>query len=149
MPFRALMRCLAAALLLPFAAGRAQQDSARFTHADSLKGSNGPWRAWWDATFYDLHVRVDPADRRIRGHNAIVYRVLAPADSMQIDLRNPLVVDSIVRRRSVLTYRRDGDALFVSLPDRPRVGALDTISVYYHGTPRVAHRAPWDGGFVW
>ncbi|HKW09758.1 MAG TPA: M1 family metallopeptidase [Gemmatimonadaceae bacterium] len=148
MPFRLFARCLVAALMLPLAVGRAQ-DSTKFTHADSLRGSNGPGRAWWDAAFYDLHVRVDPADSSIRGYNAVVYRVLAPGDTMQIDLRNPLVVDSIVRRRHALTYRRDGDALFVSLPDRPRVGALDTISVYYHGKPRVAHRAPWDGGFVW
>ena len=38
---------------------------------------------WWDASFYDLHVVVDPADSSIRGHNAITYRVLKPATEMQ------------------------------------------------------------------
>jgi len=50
-------------LLLPFllATGLAAQDKA-FTRADTLRGSNTPERAWWDVTFYDLHVRVNPAD---------------------------------------------------------------------------------------
>jgi aminopeptidase N len=145
---RHLARYLATLLAFPFVAGRAQ-DSTAFTHADSLRGSNGPGRAWWDVTFYDLHVRVEPADSSIRGYNAIVYRVLAPSQEMQIDLREPLGVDSILQRGRTLTYRRDGDALFVTLAETQRVGARDTISVYYHGKPRVARRAPWDGGFVW
>jgi aminopeptidase N len=138
---------LVATLLLPLAVTRAQ-DSTAFSRADSLRGGNGPGRAGWDVTFYDLHVRVDPSDSSISGHNAIVYRVLAPSEEMQIDLRAPLAIDSIVQGR-VLTYRRDGDAYFVTLVAPQRVGERDTISVYYHGKPRVARRAPWDGGFVW
>jgi aminopeptidase N len=145
---RHLISGIGALLALPLMLARGQ-DSTAFTHADSLRGSNGPGRAWWDVTFYDLHVRVDPADSTIRGQNAIVYRVLAPHDEMQIDLRAPLEVDSIVQRGRVLTYRRDGDALFVTIVAPQSVGQRDTISVYYHGKPRVAKRAPWDGGFVW
>src|SRR5690348_14975070 len=146
---RHVNRFALAAALLPFAAAVAQEDSARFTHADSLRGSNGPGRAWWDASFYDLHVRVNPADSSVRGYNSIVYRVLAPGNEMQIDLRLPLYVDSITQHGRALTYRRDGDALFVAMPETSRVGNHDTVSVYYHGKPRVARRAPWDGGFVW
>lgn len=146
---RYLYRLAAAAMLLPLAAAFAQEDSAHFTHADSLRGSNGPGRAWWDASFYDLHVRVDPADSSVRGYNSIVYRVLAPSNEMQIDLRLPLYVDSIMQHGRVMTYHRDGNALLVAVPETPRVGSYDTISVYYHGKPRVAKRAPWDGGFVW
>ncbi|PYO40684.1 MAG: peptidase M1, partial [Gemmatimonadetes bacterium] len=50
-------------------------------------------------------------------------------------------------------YRRDGNAFFVTLRRPPRTGggggALDTLTVYYHGKPRVARRPPWDGGFIW
>jgi aminopeptidase N len=141
-------RYVAALLTFPLVAGRAQ-DTTAFSHADSLRGSNGPGRAWWDVSFYDLHVRVEPADSSIRGYNTIVYRVVAPSSEMQIDLRAPLEVDSIVQRGQVLAHRRDGDAIFVTLPEVERVGSHDSISVYYHGKPRVARRAPWDGGFVW
>src|SRR5881392_946635 len=96
------------------------QDTTHYTHADTLRGSNGPGRAWWDVQFYDLHTRVNPADSTISGWNAIMYRVLQPAREMQIDLQVPLEVDSIVQDRRKLAYRRDGNAFFVTL-SRSRV----------------------------
>jgi aminopeptidase N len=122
-----------------------------FSHADTLRGSNGPARAWWDAQFYDLHVTVNPQDSTIRGWNAITYRVLAQAPSreMQIDLQVPMQVDSIVQDRRALTFRRDSNAFFVEVLPSEAVGSTRTIAVYYHGKPRVARRAPWDGGYVW
>jgi len=42
-----------------------------FTHADTLRGSNSPQRSWWDASFYDLHVKVNPTDSSITGYNSI------------------------------------------------------------------------------
>jgi aminopeptidase N len=120
-----------------------------FTHADTIRGSNTPERAWWDAAFYDLHVKVNAADSSIAGYNSITYRVLKPAKEMQIDLQMPLVTDSIVQDGLELSARRDGNAFFVRLISPQRVGATKTISVYYHGKPTVAAHAPWDGGFVW
>ena len=147
------MRRSAAALLLStFAGATALAQSAApktFTRADTLRGSNGPGRAWWDATFYDLHVTINPADSSVRGRNGITYRVLAPATEMQIDLQRPLEVDSMVQDARALTYRRDGNAFFVTLPTRQQVGARNTITVYYHGKPRAARRPPWDGGLIW
>jgi aminopeptidase N len=131
------------------ATSRAPAQPATYTHADTLRGSNGPGRAWWDAQFYDLHVRVNPADSSIRGWNGITYQVLAPARDMQIDLQVPLDVDSIVQEGRHLTYRRDGNAFFVALATRPRVGDVETVTVYYHGRPRVATNPPWTGGFTW
>src|SRR5436190_15708075 len=83
------------------------QHTTHYTHADTLRGSNGPGRAWWDVQFYDLHTRVNLRDSSISGWNAITYRVLQPAREMQIDLQQPLVVDSIVEDRRKLTSRRD------------------------------------------
>jgi aminopeptidase N len=122
-----------------------------FTHADTIRGSNTPQRAWWDASFYDLHVKVSPTDSSIVGYNAITYRVLkpAPAREMQIDLQVPLVVDSIVQDGLELSARRDGNAFFVTLVAQQRIGTKKNIAVYYHGKPRAATHAPWDGGFVW
>ena len=120
-----------------------------FTRADTIRGSNTPERAWWDAAFYDLHVRVNPADSSISGHNAITYRVLKPAREMQIDLQMPLVIDSVVQDGTELSARRDGNAFFVRLIARQPVGAKMQISVYYHGKPVAAIRPPWDGGFIW
>ncbi|MGH7604999.1 MAG: M1 family metallopeptidase [Gemmatimonadaceae bacterium] len=148
-----MRRTLAAMLALVVAPSlaSAQADTAKpvFTHADTIRGSNTPERAWWDASFYDLHVRINPADSSIRGYNAITYRVVKPAREMQIDLQIPLVVDSIVQDGTELGARRDSNAFFVKLIAPQPIGAKKKISVYYHGKPVVAVRPPWDGGFIW
>jgi len=143
---RTLLALLAAAALVPAAAYA--QPTERFTRADTLRGSIGPARAWWDVTYYDLDLAVSPADSSIRGHTGITYRVLQPATEMQIDLAERLQVDSIVQDGRRLQVRRDGNAMFVTVAGQT-AGAERTVMVYYHGRPVVARNAPWDGGFVW
>lgn len=138
--------CLLAA---PLALCQAQGAPRPYTRADTLRGSNTPQRAWWDVSFYDLHVTVSPADSSIRGWNGITYRVLQPGREMQIDLQEPLVVDSMVQHGQRLQYRREGNAFFVTLVAPQEREARNTVTVYYHGQPRVARRPPWDGGFIW
>jgi aminopeptidase N len=128
---------------------RPQQSLAPPTHADSLRGSITPERAWWDATFYDLHTRISPADSTISGSVGISYTVLAPAREMQIDLQMPMVIDSIEQHRRMLNFRRDGNAFFASLLEEQKVGDHEAVIVYYHGKPRAAIRPPWDGGYSW
>jgi aminopeptidase N len=144
-----LIACaMAMPMLLAPGAAHAQRPE-RFTHADTLRGSITPERAWWDATFYDLHVKVSPADSSIRGYNGITYRVLGPAREMQIDLQLPLEVDSMVQDGHSLQYRRDGNAFFARLLAPQKKGDSKTITVYYHGKPTAAVHPPWDGGFIW
>jgi aminopeptidase N len=120
-----------------------------FSRADTLRGSNGAGRSWWDAAFYDLRVTVNPSDSSIRGYNTITYRVLKAAKQMQIDLQLPLEVDSMVQDARAVTFRRDSNVFFVALSAVQTTGAQKAITIYYHGKPRAAKRPPWDGGFIW
>ena len=138
---------LAAILLLAIPAAAPAQRV--FTRADSLRGSITPQRAWWDVTFYDLDVRISPADSSIHGRTGITYRVVEPANELQVDLQAPLAVDSAVQDGRALPIRREGNAYFLTLSAPQPQGALKTVTVHYHGRPRVAPMAPWDGGFVW
>jgi aminopeptidase N len=128
--------------------GAVAQGSA-FTRADTLRGSITPERAWWDVTFYDLHVTINPADSTIRGRNGISYRVTDTSRDLQIDLQAPLDVDSIVQDGRRLAHRRDGNVVLVTPATPQRKGSVQTVVVYYHGKPKVAANAPWEGGFVW
>jgi aminopeptidase N len=130
--------------------GSAQQTMRAYTRADSLRGSlDAPARTWWDVTYYDLHVRINPADSTIRGYNTISYRVLEPSREMQIDLQEPLVVDSIVQDGISLPLQMDGNAWFLTPASAQPVGTAQTLTVFYGGSPHVARRPPWDGGFSW
>ncbi len=146
------MRQLAlTAVLLAASLGSIRAQTApTFSRADTLRGSfTSPGRAWWDVTFYDLHVTITPADSSIRGHNAISYKVLGPGRELQIDLMTPLVIDSMMQDGQKLAFRRDSNAFFTTPIASHRTGDIKTITVYYSGTPRIAKRPPWDGGFTW
>ncbi len=138
---------LALLLVLILAAPLTAQDA--FSRADTLRGSNGPARSWYDVTYYDLNVRVSPQDSAISGWNVITYRVEWPSTGlMQIDLQAPLQMDSVVLGDRHLDFHREGDAFFVAVPGQ-RVGETHSVAAYYHGRPVVAARPPWDGGFIW
>src|SRR5689334_11071881 len=151
------------------------QERTVFTRADSVRGTNSPLRSWWDVTFYDLHVSISPSDSTIRGWNGITYRVVRPGKEMQIDLQPPMMIDSMVQDGQKLVYRRDsilpprggrggrgggrgaavdtvaqpGNAWYVTLPAMQAKGATKTLTIWYHGMPRVATNPPWAGGYGW
>ncbi len=120
-----------------------------FTHADTLRGTLTPERSWWDVTFYDLQVKVNPDEKSLTGTNTIHYRVLRSSQKMQIDLQEPLVIDTILQNGRPLSFTREGAAWFVALTAPQPQGSLHSLTIRYHGHPRVAVNAPWDGGLVW
>ena len=125
------------------------QDIA-LTLDDTLRGSITPERLWWDLTFYDLKVKVNPADSTVSGSNTIHYKVLSENNILQIDLQPPLSVLKITQEGKELSYTRQGNnAYFVKLTTPQYKGQLKSIRVEYSGNPKVAVHAPWDGGFSW
>ncbi len=158
-----------------------------FTRADTLRGSNGPGRSWWNAIKYDLHVDFNIADSTISGYNIISFKELEKdhAGFFQIDLQEPMIIDSIILQtgsvkfplnKTKLSFTREKNAWFVYLPNQTPViiakpdinkmmnmktdsstgkinidihHELSDLIIYYHGKPKVAKNAPWDGGLVW
>ena len=129
-----------------------------YTHADTLRGSNGRNREWWDVQKYVLKVAFDFPSRSIKGYNFINFNVInPPTDSMQIDLQQPMQIDSVSIVSGFVTERinfaRDGNVCWVFSINSPlhnwTVGGNYAIIIYYSGQPRAAINPPWDGGFSW
>src|SRR5690606_24089611 len=76
----------------------AQNSENPFTQADTLRGSINPERAWWNILRYDITVKPDYEKKYISGRNIITYEVVQKEHSnlMQIDLKEPLKIDSIL-----------------------------------------------------
>src|SRR5699024_243335 len=132
--------------------GTSAQDTDRLvTEADTLRGSITPQRAWWEVTFYDLHVTVQPEDSSITGYNNITYRVTDKPMQLQIDLQQPLHIDQIKQHRQPLSFDRvdSSNAYFVDMPAGLCKDAPYTLSVYYHRQATVPDRRASDGGFIW
>jgi aminopeptidase N len=120
----------------------------QYSHADSLKGSIGKARDWWDVTHYELHVKFNEADSSLTGYNVISYKILGEYPEMQLDLMEPMRLDSVLQEGKKCGWRKDGDAYFVRLYAQKK-GTLRNLTAYFHGKPRVAKNPPWDGGVVW
>lgn len=127
-----------------------------FSRLDTLFGSNTPSRAWWDVQRYDVAVQPDYGTKSITGRTTITYKVIAdkPHEYIQIDLQKPLTVDSIFYNGKFYInypakpYYNEGGHWFVPLPKASN-GSTQSITIVYHGVPREAKNAPWDGGWVW
>ncbi len=139
-------QCLFFAVMLINLAFTAQ---SKYNHLDSLKGTYSAARSWWDVRHYDLHVDFNARDSSVSGFNVIRYLVLESKSVMQIDLLEPLKIDSIVQNGKLLEYRKDGPAYFLNLKEAQIKNSRQNIVVYYHGKPKVAVNPPWDGGIVW
>ncbi|SCY42101.1 Peptidase family M1 [Nonlabens sp. Hel1_33_55] len=120
-----------------------------FTHQDTLRGSITPERAWWDITYYDLEVKVEPDEKFISGSNIIHYQVLEPYQTLQVDLQEPMTILKAVQNGKELDVEHDGNAHFVQLVDEQIKDSINSVEIFYEGTPREARNAPWDGGFSW
>jgi aminopeptidase N len=122
-----------------------------FDRQDTLRGSNGPGRNWWDVQKYNLWVQFDFNNKCITGSNTIALKVTGtPHDSLQIDLQHPMVLDKVLYKGKEIPFVKDGNAWWVKHPFRTwKKGAAEQLTIYYHGTPRQAIHPPWDGGFSW
>lgn len=122
-----------------------------FTRQDTLRGSIGPGRDWWNVTRYQISVKPDYDPKTISGKNIIGFTWLKPSPSngfMQIDLQEPMQVDSIIYHGQSLKYQREGNAWMIKWPATNHATA-EELTVYFHGKPREATNPPWDGGWIW
>ena len=124
-------------------------DKTEFSRQDTLRGSITKERSWWDLNRYHLDISVKPEKKFISGSNKISYTVLESHDLMQIDLQTPLILTKAIQDNSELEIIHDGNAHFIKLKKKQNVGSKEELIVYYEGNPRVAVRAPWDGGISW
>jgi aminopeptidase N len=129
------------------------QEKKTFTHADTLRGSITPERAWWNVLRYDITVKPDYASKTIKGKVIITYKVLKNEHigNAQIDLQQPLVIDSVSFesfKTSVKAINGTNNAYMVLMPKSSK-DDIRTFTIYYHGKPTEAVRPPWDGGWIW
>ncbi|WP_445382513.1 M1 family metallopeptidase [Robiginitalea sp. IMCC43444] len=126
-----------------------QPPAEKFTRADTLRGSIGPERSWWDLKYYRLDIAVNPEQKSIGGSNTVGYEVINAGERMQIDLQAPLKIASVSQNGETLSFTSEGNAHFISLKAPQKPGSYQEVQIFYSGQPKVAVRAPWDGGFSW
>ena len=133
-----------------------QRKEPTFTKKDTLRGTITAERAWWDVVMYDLHVTPNFLNFTISGSNTIHFKLVKKANKrMQIDLQDPLIIDSAFLNGVRVQYEGKENVYYILLPFKKlpkQVKAesnIHQLQIFYHGVPKPALRAPWDGGVVW
>ena len=135
-----------------YLSGQAQlltPEKETYSHADSLRGSVGPERAWWNLLKYELSVEPDFAGRSLKGSNAVTFAATSDGQSMQIDLQEPMQLVTATWKKKALKFTREGNVFHVRFPSLVKAGSVETIVLQYQGVPKVAVRPPWGGGWIW
>jgi len=103
-----MKKALYAFMLAAGVSTAAQAQDKVFTHADTLRGTITPERAWWDVQRYDIWVKPDYATKTIEGRVKISFKITATTKTaidsslkMQIDLQSPLIIDSVKERNPI------------------------------------------------
>ena len=115
-----------------------------------------PEQAAYDVTYYELDLRIDPEQQRIAGTATTVGRALESLSHVVLDLDTLLTVREVTTALdgdpdapAPLAWERRTGRLWIDPGEGLGPGAEFAVRVAYEGAPRVAPRAPWDGGFVW
>ncbi|MFT3981281.1 MAG: M1 family metallopeptidase [Ferruginibacter sp.] len=124
----------------------------QLTRQDTLRGSIGAGRLGWDVLQYDITVQPDYASKTIKGSNRIRFYD-SGAKLMQIDMQEPMIIDSITDGTRSLPLKREGNVYWVEFRNPEAKYKIApgprTITAYFHGKPVEAKRPPWDGGWIW
>ena len=129
------------------------QPKKSFTKADTLRGTITEYRKGWDVIKYNLHINADINNKSISGSNEITFKETKQIKTMQIDLQKPMTIDSIIAGTGkALQFENENNVWFVNLKNEnilAFVPGTRKIKIYFHGVPKEAVKAPWDGGIVW
>lgn len=110
-----------------------------------------PEQAAFDVTYYDLDIDVMPQTQTIQGSVLTVARAVEPLNRIVLDLDTTFTIEGITdgTTGASLDWSRDVGKIDIPLGRTYAAGQDVSVRVAYHGSPRVAPQAPWDGGFVW
>ncbi|WP_396595418.1 M1 family metallopeptidase [Brevundimonas sp. R86498] len=147
--------CTASAVAVLFAAqANAQDTPAREPTAFTLQ-TDLPRTPEQEAVRFDkadLSIRVLPEDKSIGGVAILDFTVLAPIQRLAVELDTLFAISEIRLDGAVVPadlWSNPEGRLTVEVPAGLAAGDTPSLTIAYAGRPRVAPRAPWNGGFVW
>jgi aminopeptidase N len=118
-------------------------------------GELPPEKSSYDVRFYDLNLKLDPADSTVSGSVGIHFDIIHPTNIVALDLDPRLEIEAVnwigdETERLVRLERFENSKTFnIYFPETLQPGSSTSLEVVYSGKPLVGENPPWDGGMVW
>lgn len=128
-------------------------------------GELTPELSVFNVHYYDLNLKINPADSTVGGSVDVHFNVDHPTNQIELALDPRLTIHDIVRTVNTerqdtsseaeifeaLSYQRSDSThkFHVDFKETLQPGSWEVIRINYSGTPRVAPRPPWNGGMIW
>ena len=106
-------------------------------------------QAVYDVQNYDITLNADPKTKSITGTTVMTARTVIPTNVIVLDLDTPYTISKLTEGGKDVKFERKAGKIWIWFPLTKQVGDEIKTSITYSGTPRVAPRAPWVGGFMW
>ena len=116
---------------------------------ETMPVSTLPERAWWNLLHYTIDIRPDYSSKSLTGTNDIEFRAISSGQVLQLDLMQPMSIQSVTWNGRSLPFERKDDAYLVRFPREIKANELTMITVVFEGKPKEAVKPPWDGGWIW
>ncbi|MFO8054834.1 MAG: M1 family aminopeptidase [Bacteroidales bacterium] len=106
-------------------------------HNSHYKKKAGNAKGWdtYDIDYHRIHWHLNPDVNAISGSVFSIFRATKNLDTLIFDLKDTMVVDSVVHQQDTLGFDHLQDKLFIYLPQTVTTGSYDSVTVYYQGTP--------------
>lgn len=126
------------------------QSTKDFSRQDTLRGSNTEYRNWWDVQHYSISVEANFDTKFIQGETQIEFLITEDNKGklMQIDLQPPMkITKAWLDNQEISIAQREGNVYFFSVGNLSK-GNIHRLNLAYEGNPKIAVKAPWDGGWI-
>ena len=91
----------------------------------------------YNVKYHKLYINVNPGSDDVNGYVLTKFIPLLTADTMDFDANSCLVIDSVIYHGNEVTFSHNNKKLLIS--DLSLISQnLDSIIVYYHGTPEAS-----------
>jgi aminopeptidase N len=138
-------------LLFQFLIARSQNNPDVNSRDLSYLTSGGkllPLQAIIDIRHYTIALDIDIKNQSINGFVEVTLNLSKKTDTILLNLVHLYTVTKISVNKKVLRFDQHDDKLFITNTSGFEIGK-HKINIEYNGTPPVAVKPPWDGGFTW
>lgn len=120
------------------------------SHAQQMSsgGKLHPLQAIMNIRHYTIALEVDPQQQKLNGFTEVDLLLSQPSDTILLDLVNLFTIAKITVNNVAASFTHRDNRIYITRSGGFTQGK-QLVKVMYAGSPAVAARPPWQGGFTW